>query len=504
MSLYNRTAIPDHTRADASDVNQETAKIAAAIDALETLINNLLIGAGAARFMWLAFADSDDGTTNFSHAADNRRFIGIAVNKLTNVPSDFPVDYTWIRFQGGDARSISLTLTNEVFQFDQNNHSIGVASVAAQATGTNLLTAITFTAFNDTGNAVTLVADPDGNPNTKLLTIANFGAAAWVRIIASAHDGTYTDSRQVTRQVTTITFNPRGAYSNTTQYAYYDTTTYNGGTYYALQSTIGHPPSGTDQDNPYWAVLAAPGAVVPPPGAPVTATIDLTTSAVGVNLRTIADANGYDGSSNANYTFRVPNGVTITGLANTGRAIDSGSWPSTATIVLALEVQSGGIVRGGGGNGGHGGNFNNSGAQGTAGGDAIYCQFDIAVTIDVGGTVSGGGGGGAGGNGAKHLVSGEWLFNGGGGAGGGFPNGALGAGGSGDMDGADGSPGTTGGGGAGGAGSGGGSGAGGAGGGAATAGSGALGAVGAAGYAVRKNGHGVPVTNNGTMQGTAA
>jgi hypothetical protein len=508
--LYNRTEIAPRTRADAEDVNQETAKIVAAINALETLINNLLIDAGAARFMWLAFADSDDGTVNFSHDADNRRFIGIAVNKLTDVPSNFAVDYTWIRFQGGDSRSLTLTITGDVFEFDQNGNSLGLGQISAQAIGTNLLTAVTFTAFNDTGNAVTLDADPDGDANVKVLTVANFGTSQWVRIIASAHDGTYTDSRQVIRHVTTLSFNPRGAYSATTQYAYYDTVTFNGGTYYALQATLGNAPSGTDQDTAYWAVIAAPGGSGAAPGAPYTTTIDLVTTASTVNLRALADAAGYDGVSDATILFRVPNAVTITGLHNSGRGIDTGSWPSDVTLNLDLEIQNGGIVRGGGGDGGHGGNFAGSGDAGTNGGDAIYCQADIDVTIDVGGTVSGGGGAGGGGNGTRAGPVGEPFYYGGGGGGGGFPNGVGGTGGTGDADdGVNGGNGTPGGlkFGAGGQGGGSGIGHNGKSGGVeASAGVAASssGLPGAGGYAVRKNGHTVNVTNNGTMQGTAA
>ncbi len=243
-------------------------------------------------------------------------------------------------------------------------------------------------------------------------------------------------------------------------------------------------------------------------------TIQITGSSP-VNLRTLANGAGYTGAQNATVVFQVGNGVTITGSAGAsgaagGVAIDSGTWPTGShTIVLTLEVLNGGQVRGGGGGGGNGGGDTNSGGSaatnGGAGGDAIYCRLPMTVIVNSGGIVRAGGGGGRGGN------ENTWGFgesNGGGGGGGGAPNGAAGSGGVGGIVAGDpgdgGNAGTTSGGGSGGAGGNahgyfspaqaGGNG-------------GNFGAAGglsggAAGYAVRKNGHTVTVTNNGTITGT--
>ena len=174
------------------------------------------------------------------------------------------------------------------------------------------------------------------------------------------------------------------AYSSGTTYYTQNLVSYSGGTYAALQNSFsGQAPSGTAQDNSFWSVVAAGGAAGTPatPPSPPSGTINLT-SAAGVNLRSIADANGYTGLSGATYTFNVPNGVTIRGV-NGGFGIDTGSWnTSSYTISLTLVVQSGGIVDGGGGMGG-----NASIGNGSAGGDAIYCQAPITVTINAGGTV---------------------------------------------------------------------------------------------------------------------
>ena len=250
------------------------------------------------------------------------------------------------------------------------------------------------------------------------------------------------------------------------------------------------------------------------PSSGFNATIQIT-GAGAVNLRTLADNAGYNGAQDATVVFQVGNAVTITGAAGAsgaagGVAIDSGTWPTGShTIALTLEVLNGGTVRGGGGGGGNGGGDANSGGSlatnGGAGGDAIYCRLPMTVLVNSGGVVRAGGGGGRGGN------ENTWGFgesNGGGGGGGGAPNGTGGGGGIGGIVAGDpgdpGSPGTGSGGGAGGAG-GNAHGffspaqAGGAGGNFAAAG-GLSG--GAAGFAIRKNGHTVTVTNNGTITGT--
>lgn len=297
-----------------------------------------------------------------------------------------------------------------------------------------------------------------------------------------------------------ITQGDARSYSSGDTYYLRNLVTFNGGTYIQLQaSSTGNAPTGTDQANSFWGVFAAPGS----PGAPATlpgaftSTIDLT-SATGANLRTLANAAGYTGLSDATITFRVPNGVTVRGAPGGGIGIDTGSWPSSSyAIALTIVVQSGGIVDGGGGNGGTGG-----GGGGGNGGDAFFIRTPITggLTINAGGTVRGGGAGGNGGAGTLNTPPRQFPqiddpYDGGGGGGGGRPNGIGGAGELGANGGADGGTGTTatttttGVGGSPNGGNGG---------------SFATAAGGTAGYAVRKNGNAVTVTNNGTMTGTAA
>lgn len=252
-------------------------------------------------------------------------------------------------------------------------------------------------------------------------------------------------------------------------------------------------------------------------GSAYTATLQITGTAP-VNLRTLANQNGYSGLTDATITFQVGSSVTISGAAGSlsalsgGPGIDTGTWPS-ATKTISLTLQVSGKVYGGGGGGGEGSGVEPASAG--AGGDAITAQENISITVNVGGQVKGGGGGGAGGGGWSNDLSGDWqtLLQGGGG-GGGFPNGPGGAGAN------AGNAGTSAGGGTGGAGATNGtrsSGAGGAGGGAAATGSSGVaatgtetthfaktvpGSAGIGGYAIRKNGKTVTVTNNGTITGT--
>lgn len=133
------------------------------------------------------------------------------------------------------------------------------------------------------------------------------------------------------------------------------------------------------------------------------------------NLRNLADKAGFDGQSPATFTFVVPAKTNILGASGGGRAIDTGKWPDGVTLSLIVH----GNVYGGGGDGGAGGDIPGP-SYGGRGGDAIYVQAPIAITISAGGSVKAGGGGGGGGAGPA-----------GSGGGGGFPNGRRGEAGSG-------------------------------------------------------------------------
>lgn len=312
--------------------------------------------------------------------------------------------------------------------------------------------------------------------------------------------------------------NYRGTYAGGTAYLRFDVVAYNERTYIlTVASSTGNAPSGTNSSNAYWDLLAGKGD----PGDAGTGFTDtIAITSLPANLRSLADAAGYNGAEDATITFTLGSGVTgngTAGAANSGDAghgIDTGSWPS-GTYTIDLDLSITGTVRGGGGGGGRGGAGLTAGTGGIGGdgGDAIYCQEDIDIIVNSGGVVQAGGGAGGGGGGASYP-SGEPQGYGGGGGGGGFPNGEAGSGGTGDTPGTAGNAGTTGGGGTGGAGAGD-AGDGGDGGNVNASGTagdnaagsynnGAGGSAGAAGYAIRKNGNTVNVTNNGTITGTQA
>jgi len=287
------------------------------------------------------------------------------------------------------------------------------------------------------------------------------------------------------------------SWASGTTYYQYQRVFYNGGTYsLSVSSDTGHAPSGDANANTWWDVAAAPG----PPGTPAsppsgyTHTFTLTSATGLFNIRTASDAAGYPGGA-ATITVNVNSGITQQGSAgasdggNGGNAIDTGTWPSGITPSITINVNSGGIVRAGGGGGGAG----NSGSGG-AGGDAIYCRCPITVVNA--GAIQGGGYGGIGGNSGQDKF-GNML--GGGGGGGGFPNGGSGSGGAGDLgSGAAGSAGTTGGGGAGGAGQ-----TGTMGGGSFPSGAGnSGGGAGANGFSIRHNGNTVTYSGGGTLSGS--
>lgn len=274
-------------------------------------------------------------------------------------------------------------------------------------------------------------------------------------------------------------------------------------------TTVTYTPSSGYSGSDSFAVTASgPGGTSAPATVSVTVqpnpvvTINVTSAS---NLRTLANNNGYGGASGVQYQFVIPAGTTVMGSSGGGAAIDTGTWPSGVTLSLIVN----GAVYGGGGNGGYGGSSTVSGVaggggNGSNGGDAVYVQAPLSVVVNSGGAIEGGGGGGGGG--ATSVYSSKITSSGEGcGGGGGFPDGA---GGSGGRGGSAGGSGTTSGGGAGGAFCGTGSGHGGAGGSAAGTGvaggstSASGGAAGPPGYAIRFNGNGVGVSNNGTITGT--
>jgi hypothetical protein len=97
---YNPRLVVQGTRVIAEAINAELTKIKQAFDLLPDP-NEVGVGAGQPNYTWFAWADSADGTANFTTVAPgNRAYLGTASNKTTAIPSNFPEDYRWTRIVG--------------------------------------------------------------------------------------------------------------------------------------------------------------------------------------------------------------------------------------------------------------------------------------------------------------------------------------------------------------------------------------------------------------------
>ena len=60
---------------------------------------------GTQYWTWIAYSDNADGSDMYQVPTDTTKYIGIAVNQLTQTESDDPADYTWSKFKGEDGAS---------------------------------------------------------------------------------------------------------------------------------------------------------------------------------------------------------------------------------------------------------------------------------------------------------------------------------------------------------------------------------------------------------------
>ncbi len=153
--------------------------------------------------------------------------------------------------------------------------------------------------------------------------------------------------------------------------------------------------------------VIAPGLPDGGIGAPQTPiVIHVSADTANLNLRTLANANGYTGLPQQAVTVHIDAGVNVYATGTSAAALIRGSWPVGAKPVLV----NAGIVSGAGGAGGAGG----TGAGG-AGGAALDASSGPIEIDNTAGVIRGGGGGGGGGG----NVSGTSVGAGGGGGGGG-------------------------------------------------------------------------------------
>jgi len=152
-----------------------------------------------------------------------------------------------------------------------------------------------------------------------------------------------------------------------------------------------------------------------------------------VDLRSLADANGYGGGP-VLATFTISPGVIVSSASTGSPALRTGSWPTGSVITLVNQ----GYVVGKGGAGGTGRSAGQSSAYGGQvggdGGDAILLDFDLTVANS--GTIGGGGGGGGGGGSSAGTFFSTRSAGSGSGGGGGAGYGLGGSPGNNDIPGA--------------------------------------------------------------------
>lgn len=160
--------------------------------------------------------------------------------------------------------------------------------------------------------------------------------------------------------------------------------------------------------DPIPAEVIAPGLPeggIGAPQAPIV--IHVSTNMANLNLRTLANANGYAGLPQQVVTVHIDAGVNVYATSTSVAALIRGSWPVGARPTLI----NAGIVSGAGGSGGAGAT-----GGGGAGGPALDASSGPIEIVNLSGVLRGGGGGGGGGGNSYYAGAG------GGGGGQGFNN----------------------------------------------------------------------------------
>jgi hypothetical protein len=67
--------------------------------------NANVTGSGSARYIWMKYADDEKGT-NMSDDPTNKKYMGVAYNKITAIESSDPKEYIWSKITGSDATAI--------------------------------------------------------------------------------------------------------------------------------------------------------------------------------------------------------------------------------------------------------------------------------------------------------------------------------------------------------------------------------------------------------------
>lgn len=181
---YNPTFVSPNTRALADSINNELAKIAAAFNQLPAPGS---VGTGTSpTYVHFAYADSIDGTRNFTTGAPgNRRYIGVQGNVTNSEPSEFPADYTWSLLTSGvTTGEPDEDLIADITEALVNSANAITAAATAQATADGKVT----TFYQDDAPVADGVGDLwiDTNDSNKLY---RWSGSAW-NLVRDAGIGT--------------------------------------------------------------------------------------------------------------------------------------------------------------------------------------------------------------------------------------------------------------------------------------------------------------------------
>jgi hypothetical protein len=174
---YNPTLVSPNTRALADGINNELKKIKAAFDQLPAPGS---VGTGtSATYVHFAYADSIDGTRNFTTGAPgNRRYIGVQANVTSATPSEFPADYAWSLLTSGvTSGEPDEDLLADINEAVINSAAAVTAAATAQATADGKVT----TFFQNDAPVAEGVGDLwiDTNDGNKLY---RWSGSAWVAV----------------------------------------------------------------------------------------------------------------------------------------------------------------------------------------------------------------------------------------------------------------------------------------------------------------------------------
>ena len=145
---------------------------------------------GQTLYTWFAYADSADGTTNFTTGAGGTRtYIGVANNQTTAVESSNPGDYTWTKIQGPAGPTIQLSADDVSFHYVDGFPINTSQIITLTATLQNTSETVNWS----TSPSVTLTAI---DATHKSLSLTNFGINT--RVVITATGATSGASSSVT------------------------------------------------------------------------------------------------------------------------------------------------------------------------------------------------------------------------------------------------------------------------------------------------------------------